>query len=851
MEIMSLNVNGLNASIKHGLIKQITAMNPDIICLQETKISTGSMQHINFPNYPYLYSSSSQSEKTGSGVLIAAKHKPKRIIKDIGYQDIDNEARFLVAEYENFAIVNVYFPQVFRNVERYNFRLLFNFLFAAFILKILKKNSVIICGDFNVAHTRYDVYPGNWKMEAEDKGGFQDNLISDFTELLTYGLVDAFRSLHPKKRVYTWYSKKFPKSENKGKRLDYILVSKDIHKHIKAAYYQNLSVSDHAAAFVSITLEPTDNGYKWDHIDWQVAEQNLQNLQALLVKAAYAEDEFMISSLQQKITDDIQNKCLAVRHLANTAQTAGVDEVIIKTSNDKYNLAKSLTHNNYRSKPLRFVVVKNKITGKERRIGIPTAYDRAMQILYSYALDPLAEATGERKSFAFRRGRSILDINHYVFEAFHYDEPPLFVLRCDVKSCYYNISHKWLLDNIFMRKSVLREFLDAGYMANDKLFDTHIGIMPGTSISPILGNMVLDGLQKFIFSQLYANPEKTDYRNGNLIRYADDILITATSYSNAVQIQRIIAKFLQARGLMLNPEKTRISKAEEGFSYLMHEYKLTDGYLECKPSKASMDKLKISLENLILRHNKSLQSLIRSINSKLLGWATFHRHTDAQAAFVHIDCYIHALLLVKCRRMHPKLSQRQVINKYWEVDSKGMGHFRADLKLVQLADTIPIKRQKLLTAKNPYIDFDYFRTRLETRDVVNISGRYKTVWQRQGGRCHVCRQRMLPDDLKKLVPINPTQKETLKNKAYIHARCESAEYEIYQTTQEFDYFVPARFLDLIAAFAKEEPEIEDLSPLDLMEKLLIPRKFLKKDIPPNARLEIQRFWRYLSKKYSL
>ena len=96
--------------------------------------------------------------------------------------------------------------------------------------------------------------------------------------------------------------------------------------------------------------------------------------------------------------------------------------------------------------------------GKERKVNIPVAYDKAMQVLYAYSLDPVAESTADRKSFAFRRGRSMLDVHAYICSMFDGPEPPYWVVKADVRACYDSISQDWLLENVHMDKKVLRQF---------------------------------------------------------------------------------------------------------------------------------------------------------------------------------------------------------------------------------------------------------------------------------------------------------------------------------------------------------------------------------------------------------
>jgi RNA-directed DNA polymerase len=135
-----------------------------------------------------------------------------------------------------------------------------------------------------------------------------------------------------------------------------------------------------------------------------------------------------------------------------------------------------------------------------------------MQTLYAYSLDPISESTGERKSFAFRRGRSTQDIHAFILKAFEMENPPRYIIKADVKACYASISHDWLIKNIPIDPHVLREFLKAGHVFNGEIFPpSDFGISLGSSISPILGNMTLDGAQKAIFEGLHGREFDVDF----------------------------------------------------------------------------------------------------------------------------------------------------------------------------------------------------------------------------------------------------------------------------------------------------------------------------------------------------
>lgn len=220
-------------------------------------------------------------------------------------------------------------------------------------------------------------------------------------------------------------------------------------------------------------------------------------------------------------------KLLAVRHVCDSSSGPGVDRIIWTKPEEKMKAALSLTSRGFKAKPLRDIIVHSKSTGKDRRMGLPTYYDRAMQVLYSYSLAPVAEATADRKSFSARAGRNIQDAGAYILDALKGKNAPGFAVVADVTACYASILHSWLIEHIPMDKKVLREFLNCGHVFAGELFPADdIGISLGGNLSPILGNLTLDGIQKYLYDHLYPDKTNIDYANGNMIRWADDIFVT-------------------------------------------------------------------------------------------------------------------------------------------------------------------------------------------------------------------------------------------------------------------------------------------------------------------------------------
>jgi len=251
MKIISWNVNGIRACINKGLLDFMKKEDADIYCLQETKIHKDDItsEHKDFSGY-YSYWYSAQ-KKGYSGVVIYTKEKPLSANKGIDIEKYDKEGRILTLEFNDFYLINVYFPNSQRTLARLEFKLEFNTKFLDYIQKLRKKKNIIICGDFNVAHQEMDIKNAKANMK---NAGFTIEERNWFTHLLEKKYVDTFRYLHPDKIKYTWWSYMFhARDKNIGWRLDYFVVNKEfISNIIKAEILTEILGSDHCPVSIDV-----------------------------------------------------------------------------------------------------------------------------------------------------------------------------------------------------------------------------------------------------------------------------------------------------------------------------------------------------------------------------------------------------------------------------------------------------------------------------------------------------------------------------------------------------------------------------------------------------------------------
>ena len=256
MKLISWNVNGLRAAVNKGFDDFFKKENADIFCIQETKMQEDQLdENIKgiFKEYNSYWNS---AEKKGySGTAIFTKKKPMNVTYGIGIEEHDKEGRVITLEFENFFMVNCYTPNAKRELERLDYRMVWEDEFRKYLLKLNESKPVVMCGDLNVAHEEIDLK--NPKTNRRN-AGFTDEERGKMTELLNAGFTDTFRYLYPDKPdMYTWWSYMFKAREkNAGWRIDYFIVSKSIENKIKESYiYSEIMGSDHCPVGLALDID--------------------------------------------------------------------------------------------------------------------------------------------------------------------------------------------------------------------------------------------------------------------------------------------------------------------------------------------------------------------------------------------------------------------------------------------------------------------------------------------------------------------------------------------------------------------------------------------------------------------
>ena len=225
----------------------------------------------------------------------------------------------------------------------------------------------------------------------------------------------------------------------------------------------------------------TDYNILWNGLNWSQIEFKVNKLQSRIAKAVERGRYNLVKKLQYLLTDSFYAKLIAVKRVTTNKgkNTPGIDDTLWTTPATKYEAALSLTRKGYKTRPLKRVYINKSNSNKKRPLGIPTMYDRAMQALYLLGLDPVSETILDQKSFGFRKYRSTKDASQYLFQVLAQKTSAKWILEGDIKSCFDEISHQWLRDNVLMDKDILNKFLKSGYVYQKKLFSTISGTVQG------------------------------------------------------------------------------------------------------------------------------------------------------------------------------------------------------------------------------------------------------------------------------------------------------------------------------------------------------------------------------------
>lgn len=528
----------------------------------------------------------------------------------------------------------------------------------------------------------------------------------------------------------------------------------------------------------------------WHSLNWRSVHRNVRRLQSRIVQALKAGKYRKARALRIILTRSLSGKALAVKRVTENhgKRTPGVDNVIWNTPEKKAQAILDLQHAGYHPQPLKRVLIPKQ--HGQRVLGIPTLHDRAMQALHLLALDPVAETTGDPNSYGFRRGRSPADAIGQCYCALAKTTSAEWVLEGDIRSCFDELSHPWLLSNIPMDKAILNKWLKAGYVDRHGWNPMAAGVAQGGVISPVVCNLALDGLEQTLAKKFLPTQRIAKRNKVHLIRYSDDFVITGSSKELLkMEVKPLVESFLAERGLELSPTKTKITHIADGFDFLGTHIRKYDGKFLAKPSHKSVKTLLTKVRE-VIKGNVHIPTdkLILILNPIIKGWANYHRHVSSKRTFGKVDREVFLLVWQWAKKRHPTKSSNWIKKTYFhskgarnwvfQATSQGTDGEQRVVRLTKAMD-VPIKRHTKIRAEaNPYDPAweGYFEERLGLQMVEDLKG-YKQLlrlWSAQDGVCPLCAEKITKQsgwNIHHIVPRSEGGTNRMSNLVLLHPNC--------------------------------------------------------------------------------
>jgi RNA-directed DNA polymerase len=412
----------------------------------------------------------------------------------------------------------------------------------------------------------------------------------------------------------------------------------------------------------------------WVTVDWQKLIQWVRRLMQRIYRAECQGNKRQVRNLQRLLVRSKAALLLSIRKITQInkgKRTAGIDGYKALTPQERvelYNRMKGMSITRHNPKPAKRTYIPKK-KGKLRPLGIPTIIDRVYQSICSMALEPQWEARFEPVSYGFRPKRSTHDAIEAIFNKTSHTNSRQWVFEGDFSSCFDHLNHDYIMEQIrgFPYPKVIKRWLKAGYVDNRVFKDTPEGVPQGSSISPLLANIALHGMESDLgvtYRKQTNNAEVvyTVSSSHTLVRYADDFVILCRSREEAESMYAKLQPYLLKRGLELAEDKTRVTHITAGFDFLgfnIRKYKVneTKYKLLIKPSNESVRKAREKIREVFQQmRGNNVDALISKLNPIIRGCGNYWRHQVSKEAFSEMDDYVFRKAVKFLNNLHPTKS---------------------------------------------------------------------------------------------------------------------------------------------------------------------------------------------------